>query len=276
MHVQALRLRARRRSCAVAAVLAVVLASLVRTAGALAWTWPAEGSVLRPFSVGPDPYAGGQHRGVDIGAALGTVVVAPAAGTVSFVGFVPGGGRAVTITTGDGYAVTLLQLGASSVEQGGTVTEGAEVGVVGESSDPVTLQPHVHLGVRTAADPDGYVDPLGLLPSRPAAPPPPPPPPVSEPPVAVPALPGAGEIPSPQPTPAEPVAVESVEQTPVASPARAALRSNRPARARPSAHTRQVTERHPRPTRPSASLPHQQAAATVRLGRTPAADRARR
>ena len=141
--------------------------SLVATAGALAWTWPADGPVLRPFSVGPDPYAAGQHRGVDIGAAARRAPCShPPAGTVSFVGFVPGGGRAVTIATDDGYAVTLLQLGATSVERGSTLAEGTAVGVVGESSDAVTLQPHVHLGVRVAADPNGYVDPLGLLPLR--------------------------------------------------------------------------------------------------------------
>ena len=133
-----------------------------------AWTWPAEGPVLRPFSVSSDPYAAGQHRGVDIGAELGRQVVAPAGGMVSFVGFVPGSGRAVTIVTDDGYAVTLLQLGTTSVERGITLAEGTVVGVVGESSDAVTLQPHVHLGVRIAADPNGYVDPLGLLPARPA------------------------------------------------------------------------------------------------------------
>ena len=111
-----------------AAVLFAVLASLVSTPGALAWTWPVDGPVLRPFSVGPDPYAGGQHRGVDIGAEVGRTVVAPVGGTVSFVGFVPGGGHAVTITTDDGYAVTLLQLAATSVARGDAVAEGAEVG----------------------------------------------------------------------------------------------------------------------------------------------------
>src|SRR6185295_8720580 len=135
---------------------AAVLASLIVVPGALAWTWPAAGPVLRPFSVGSDPYAGGQHRGIDVGAELGSAVLSPAGGTVSFVGFVPGGGRAVTITTGDGYAVTLLQLGATSVLPDSTVTEGVEVGVVGESADSVTVQPHVHLGVRLAADPNGY------------------------------------------------------------------------------------------------------------------------
>ena len=158
--------------------------------------------MLRPFSVGPDPYAGGQHRGVDISAEVGRAVLAPAAGTVSFAGVVPGSGHVVTITTDDGYAVTLLQLAATSVARGDDVTEGAEVGVIGESSDAVTLQPHVHLGVRVAADPNGYVDPLGLLPARPPAPATAP---ASEPPVAVPAPSVTGETPSPQPTPAEPV-----------------------------------------------------------------------
>jgi hypothetical protein len=202
-----------RRSSA-AVLSAVVLASLVATSGALAWTWPTEGPVLRPFSVGPDPYAGGQHRGVDIGAEIGRTVLAPAGGTVSFVGSVPGGGRAVTIATDDGYAVTLLQLGATSVARGSAVAEGAEVGVVGGSSDAVTLQPHVHLGVRVAADPNGYVDPLGLLPAPPAVVPPAPveaPAPAPAVPVAIAPPPEIGETEAPAETPFPP-------EPPLASP----------------------------------------------------------
>src|SRR5918994_7039699 len=160
----------------------ILLTALAAAPAAHAWIWPAAGPVLRPFSLGPDPYAGGQHRGVDIGAELGSPVLAPAAGTVSFVGSIPGGGRAVTIQTSDGYAVTLLQLGSTNVARGDVVAEGTVVGVVGDSADDVTSAPHVHLGVRVAADPDGYVDPLGLLPARlPQNAPPPPPPPASEP-----------------------------------------------------------------------------------------------
>jgi murein DD-endopeptidase MepM/ murein hydrolase activator NlpD len=151
-----------RRFCSVS----VVLTFLFAVPAAAAWTWPANGPVLRPFSLGPDTYAAGQHRGVDIGAEVGTAVLAPASGTISFAGFVPGGGRAVTIQTSDGYAVTLLQLGPAGVAKGETVLEGAPIGVVGESVDAVTRQPHVHLGVRVAADADGYVDPVGLLPVR--------------------------------------------------------------------------------------------------------------
>ncbi len=140
------------------------------TPAAAAWTWPVSGEVLRPFALGSDPYAGGQHRGVDIGAELGASVAAPAAGTVSFVGAVPDGGRAVTIQTESGYAVTLLQLASAEVRRGDVVAEGAVVGVVGASADAVTPSPHVHLGVRVAAEPEGYVDPLGLLPPRPPEP----------------------------------------------------------------------------------------------------------
>jgi murein DD-endopeptidase MepM/ murein hydrolase activator NlpD len=53
--------------------------ALAAPPGAAGWSWPVTGTVLRPFLFGTDPYAGGQHRGVDIGAGVGTVVVAPAA-----------------------------------------------------------------------------------------------------------------------------------------------------------------------------------------------------
>ena len=145
---------------------AAAIASLIVIPVAAAWAWPADGPVLRPFSVAEDRYAAGQHRGIDIGAAVGAPVRAPAAGTVSFAGPVPGGGRAVTILTADGYAITLLQLGSTVVAPGGVVTEGTVVGQVGESEDAVTRASHVHLGIRVAADPNGYVDPASLLPAR--------------------------------------------------------------------------------------------------------------
>ena len=53
--------------------------------------------------------------------------------------------------------------------------EGDPIGTVGASADAVTKTPHVHLGIRVALDPNGYVDPLALLPRRPDATVPPPP-----------------------------------------------------------------------------------------------------
>jgi len=142
-----------------ALLLPVLVALQVGVQPALAWAWPVDGPVLRPFVLGDDPYAGGQHRGVDIGAPAGTPVRTPAAGTVSFAGTVPTGGKTITIRTADGYAVTLQRLGSVSVARGSTVEEGDVAGSVGESAEPF-----VYLGVRKADEPDGHVDPLGLLP----------------------------------------------------------------------------------------------------------------
>ena len=78
------------------------LAALVSSGSALAWSWPAEGDVLRPFILGSDAYASGQHRGIDVGGAEGSPVVAPVSGVVSFAGSLPTYGRGVKIATGDG------------------------------------------------------------------------------------------------------------------------------------------------------------------------------
>jgi hypothetical protein len=147
-------------------LLPVLLALQVGVQPALAWTWPVDGPVLHEFSLGDDPYGAGHHRGVDIAAPAGTAVRAPVEGTVSFAGTVPGGGRAVTIRTVDGYAVTLLHLGAVGVARSAILAEGEALGTVGPSGAAEHAEPYVHLGVRRAADANGYVDPLGLLPPR--------------------------------------------------------------------------------------------------------------
>lgn len=141
---------------------------------AQAWSWPVQGPVLQPFGYDEaNPYAAGQHRGIDIGAsAAGAPVVAPAGGTVSFAGSVPTNGKSVTIETADGYSVTLTHLGTIAVAEGASVDEGAVVGSVGPSGTPEQAVPYVHLGVRLDADPNGYLDPLGLLPAPVAEPPP--------------------------------------------------------------------------------------------------------
>ena len=147
-------------------LLPALLALQVGVQPALAWTWPVDGPVLRQFDLGDDPYAGGQHRGIDIGAVAGGPVLSPASGAVTFAGTVPAGGRTLTIETPDGYAVTLLHLGTLAVGQGAGVAEGAAVATVGPSGELEHSEPYVHLGIRLAADPNGYRDPLLFLPPR--------------------------------------------------------------------------------------------------------------
>ncbi|MGH3055782.1 MAG: peptidoglycan DD-metalloendopeptidase family protein, partial [Gaiellaceae bacterium] len=125
-----------------------------------------QGPVLQSFDYDEaHPYAPGQHRGIDIGAAAeGQTVVAPAAGAVTFAGTVPTNGKTVTIDTADGYSVTLTHLGSIGVARGAQVDEQDEIGTVGPSGTPAEDGPYVHLGIRVTADQNGYVDPLGLLP----------------------------------------------------------------------------------------------------------------
>ncbi|MDQ3875989.1 MAG: peptidoglycan DD-metalloendopeptidase family protein, partial [Actinomycetota bacterium] len=146
--------------------LAAALAALGVTPTADAWTWPTDGPVLRPFAFGENPYAAGLHRGIDVGGDPATSVRAPASGTVTFAGTVPTGGRSVTIETPDGYSVTLVHLGSTGVLKGAVVSESDTVGTVGPSGEREVDEPYVHLGVRVSAEPEGYVDPLALLPPR--------------------------------------------------------------------------------------------------------------
>jgi hypothetical protein len=150
----------------------LVCACALPVSAARAWTWPVDGPVLRPFSFDrAHPYAGGQHRGVDLGASGGTQVVAPAGGIVSFAGIVPTGGKTVSIETPLGYTATLVHLGSIGVKRGASVGEGSVVGTVGPSGVPELTEPYVYFGLRTTSDQQGYVDPMIVLPSRTPAPP---------------------------------------------------------------------------------------------------------
>jgi hypothetical protein len=235
-------------------LLLVAVAALICAPAAGAWTWPTDGEVLQPFVFDPaHPYAGGEHRGIDIAGPAGATVLAPRTGAVTFAGTVPGSGLSLTIATDDGYAVTLTHLGSLTVARGATVAEGAPVGRLGVGGDGEQARPYVHLGVRIAAQAQGYVDPAALLPARSAAPPPPAPQPVVTPP------------PSPAPTPVEPVAATPstpatvpVAQAPAPVPAAADPTPAEPApsftvRARP-VHTAAFTIRTARAA-PAAPAP---------------------
>ena len=211
------------------ALIAAVIAVLVFTPPAAAWTWPADGPVVEKFKLGDDPYAAGQHRGIDIGAPTGTGVVAPISGIVSFAGTVPVSGRTLTIQTRDGYSVTLTHLGSTGTERGDAVGEGSTIATIGPSGTPEHDVAYVHLGIRRSEDPNGYVDPLLFLPARPLAPPPAaPPPPAPAPPSPTPAPPAAppaspASLPAAAPTPAPgapaPAASAPAARSPGASPA---------------------------------------------------------
>jgi hypothetical protein len=205
------------------ALLPVLIAFQAGAPPALAWTWPADGPVLRAFSFGDDPFAAGQHRGVDVAGETGAPVRSPRAGVVSFAGSVPGGGRTVTVQTSDGLSVTLVHLGVILVARDELLAEGDAVGTIGPSGEAEHSQPYVHLGVRVASDAQGYRDPLSFLPDRgpvTAAPPAPSAGPVAAPLADVPDAPSsAPDSPAPAPPSEAPAPAAPPSEGPVASPA---------------------------------------------------------
>jgi murein DD-endopeptidase MepM/ murein hydrolase activator NlpD len=175
----------------------VLLASAPPALGA--WTWPLAGEVITPYRNGADPYAGGQHRGVDIAGAVGAPVVAAAAGEVLFAGTAGSSGVTVSIRTGEGLDTSYLHLSSVAVRKGQQVSAGERVGAVGTSGRRSAEAPHLHFGVRESGSRHAYRDPLSLLPPPPvAAPenPQPVPAPVGGP---VPVTPDPAPVPAPSP-----------------------------------------------------------------------------
>jgi len=209
-----------------------IVCALALAPASWAWAWPADGPVLREFSVSDNKYAGGQHRGVDIALGGASVVRAPAGGEVTFAGQVPTHGLTVTIATRDGHKASLTHLGTLLVKRGAIVEEGAPIAEPGPSGDPEHDVAYVHLGVRVGDD-DSYVDPLSLLPSRGATNPPPAP-------VAPPA-----PTPEPAPAPAQPPVAAAPPATPTPPPAAAP----------PAAASPPIEE--PQPAPPASSTPGQ-------------------
>jgi murein DD-endopeptidase MepM/ murein hydrolase activator NlpD len=122
---------------------------------AAAWRAPVAGPVVGRFAVGPDPFAPGQRRGIDLAGPAGTPVVAPCSGRVAFAGGLPGRGRGVSIRCG-ALTATVMGLAAPVVRAGALVEAGDRLGRVGAAG-------LVRLGARRTTERFGYRDPLTLL-----------------------------------------------------------------------------------------------------------------
>jgi len=153
------------------ALLIAPLAAPAPAGGASGWQWPVAGEVITPYRNGSDPYAGGQHRGIDVAAPAGAPVRAATAGRVTFSGAAGSSGLTVAVRTADGrFDTSYLHLASVSVVKGDTVEPGARLGAVGTTGRRSASRPHLHFGVREADSRHAYRDPLTLLPSMPPVP----------------------------------------------------------------------------------------------------------
>jgi hypothetical protein len=189
---------------------ATVLAFLLLAPPAWAeWSWPVRGEVITPYRNGTDPYASGQHRGIDIAAATETTVVAATSGEVRFAGMAGASGLTVSVRTADSrYDTSYLHLSSTSVREGDRVAAGQPLGAVGTTGTRSATEPHLHFGVRDAGSRHAYHDPLRFLP----------PPAATQPPRGAPA-PEPAPVPiSPEPAPT-PVNAPATRRIPVGAPA---------------------------------------------------------
>ena len=135
------------------------------TAAEMAWPLERAAECLVSFGANyPSGNGSATHRGVDLAAESESAVLAPEAATVSFAGTIPGVGggtvTAVTLTTGDGFSITLLPLAGVSVHRGDSVGAGSVIGAVAAAGDGSVAVTHLHVGVRRG---DVYLDPATML-----------------------------------------------------------------------------------------------------------------
>ena len=121
---------------------------------------PTEGRLTSSFGprVHPITREAAFHSGMDIGAATGTLVRAPAAGTVVSAETQGAYGLMVTIDHGNGIRTRYAQLHTASVSAGDRVSVGASIGTVGASGQ--ATGPHLHFEVwngNEALNPSDYL-----------------------------------------------------------------------------------------------------------------------
>ena len=125
----------------------------------------------------PTSGASSYHSGLDIGAPEGSNFIAVTSGTITFTGFLGGGGYTITLTSGN-IKFTYCHVSPNYiVKKGDYVVQGQVIGQVGpknvygvkgnqykdENGNPTngaTTGPHLHFGVRIDGN---YIDPLNLF-----------------------------------------------------------------------------------------------------------------
>ena len=110
--------------------------------------WPVEGLITGSFGERIDPFngEGAFHSGVDISASVGSSVVAPADGVVTFADFLGGYGRAIMVDHGHGISTRYGHLSSFAVTAGQYIHRGDTIGYVGLSGR--STGPHLHYEVR--------------------------------------------------------------------------------------------------------------------------------
>jgi murein DD-endopeptidase MepM/ murein hydrolase activator NlpD len=121
------------------------------------YRWPTQGVITSGFG----RRWGRLHAGIDIGAPIGTPVVAAAAGEIVFAGWNSGGyGNMVDVRHADGSLTRYAHNSRLLVRTGQRVEQGQQISLVGSTG--YSTGPHLHFEVHPAGQ--GAVNPIAYLP----------------------------------------------------------------------------------------------------------------
>jgi len=117
---------------------------------ALPSRWPVRGPVNSDFGPRVSPWAGSgeNHSGLDIGAARGTPVIAPASGVVVLAGAQPEYGITLVIDHGNDLKTLYGHLSRVDVEAGQKIERGQVVALTGNTGR--SSGPHLHYEIQVA------------------------------------------------------------------------------------------------------------------------------
>jgi murein DD-endopeptidase MepM/ murein hydrolase activator NlpD len=120
----------------------------------------ANGFISSYFGERADPFDGRDefHKGVDFAGAIGSKVMAVAAGVVTWAGERAGYGKLIEINHGDGYVTRYAHNERTLVSVGQTVKRGDAVALMGSTGH--STGPHVHFEVLRNGR---QVDPLSFI-----------------------------------------------------------------------------------------------------------------
>lgn len=141
-----------------------------------AWPIPGYNLITSYFGKRNSPAAGASsyHKGLDIGAPEGTILIAAVDGEITYVGFLGGGGYTITLTSNN-MKITYCHVSPDFVVQvGQSIKRGEIIGMVGpkyvygvkgntyhdssgKPTNGATTGCHLHFGIRIDGE---YVNPL--------------------------------------------------------------------------------------------------------------------
>ena len=121
------------------------------------WPCPSSGRITSRFGGRSSPTEGAStnHKGVDIGAASGSDIIAAASGTVVISTYSYSAGNYIMINHGGGVYTVYMHCSKLLASEGQQVSQGQVIAKVGSTG--YSTGPHLHFGIRAGGS---YVNPL--------------------------------------------------------------------------------------------------------------------